>query len=57
MIRTNIEIENSLMEEAKELIGLKTKKTVVEEALRLLIAKYRQRQVWDLYGQLHWEGN
>lgn len=56
-MRTNIVIEDELMERARKLSGLKTKRDVVEEALRLLINHYEQQQVRELRGQLKWEGN
>lgn len=56
-MRTNIVIEDELMERARQLSGLKTKKDIVEEALRLLINHYEQQQVRELRGQLKWEGD
>lgn len=56
-MRTNIVLDDDLMNRAQELTGLKTKRAVVEEALRLLIRLYEQEQVRSLRGTLHWEGN
>lgn len=56
-MRTNIVIDDQLMAQAQSLTGLATKKAVVEEALRLLIINYEQREIRQLRGQLHWEGN
>ena len=56
-MRTNIVIDDELMSRAQGLTGIRTKRQVVEEALRLLIQMYEQAQVRDLRGQLHWEGN
>jgi Arc/MetJ family transcription regulator len=56
-MRTNIVIDDQLMAQAQSLTGLATKKAVVEEALRLLIMNYEQREIRQLRGQLHWEGN
>ena len=56
-MRTNIVIDDQLMAQAQSLTGLTTKKAVVEEALRLLIMNYEQREIRQLRGQLHWEGN
>lgn len=39
-MRTNIVIDDKLMNQAQELSGLNTKKAVVEEALKLLIQTY-----------------
>lgn len=54
---TNIIIDDTLMEQVRRLSGLKTKRAVVEEALKLLIRTYEQAQVRDLRGKLRWEGN
>lgn len=56
-MRTNIEIDDELMSQALEVSGLKTKRAVVEEALRVLIRLNEQGQVEALYGKLHWEGD
>ena len=56
-MRTNIEISDQLMEEALKASGLKTKRAVVEAALRTLIRLRRQRKVLDLADKIHREGN
>ena len=56
-VRTNIDIDDDLLAEAMRLSGLRTKKAVVEEALRLLTKRHRQRDILDLRGKLRWEGN
>ncbi len=56
-MRTNIEIDDELLEQALRLTGLKTKRAVVEQGLQTLIRLGRQRKVLDLAGKVHWEGN
>jgi len=56
-MRTNIVIDDELMERAMELSGLTTKKAVVEEALRLMIQLKEQSKIRALRGKLHWEGD
>ena len=56
-MRTNIEIDDRLIEEALHLTGLKTKRAVVEEGLQTLIRLRRQRKILNLAGKIHWEGN
>jgi Arc/MetJ family transcription regulator len=56
-MRTNIVIEDELMEKAIMLSEGKTKKAVVEEALQLLIRIKEQLKLRDLRGQLNWEGD
>ncbi len=56
-MRTNIVINDDLMREAIELTGLRTKKGVVEEALKLLIRMRRQNSLRKLRGKLTWTGD
>jgi Arc/MetJ family transcription regulator len=42
-MRTNIEIDDELLAEAMAVSGLPTKKATVEEALRRLVRRHRQR--------------
>lgn len=56
-MRTNIEINDELMADAMAASGLKTKRAVVEEGLRLLIRRRREQRVKDLFGKLRWEGD
>ncbi|HSS68391.1 MAG TPA: type II toxin-antitoxin system VapB family antitoxin [Nocardioidaceae bacterium] len=56
-MRTNIDIDDDLMREALEVTGLPTKRSVVEEALRRLIALQRQQNVRRLRGRLRWDGD
>jgi len=55
-MRTNIIINDSLMEEAKRLGGYKTKKDAVEAGLRLIIRLKKQEEMKKLQGKIHWEG-
>ncbi|WPD21108.1 MAG: type II toxin-antitoxin system VapB family antitoxin [Candidatus Electrothrix aestuarii] len=56
-MRTNIVVDDSLMEEAMRLSAIKTKKGVIDQALRLLVQVKRQEAVRQLKGRLHWEGD
>lgn len=56
-MRTNIIIDDDLMNEAMKLTGLKTKKAVVDTGLKLLIQIRRQEQIKRLRGKLKWDGN
>jgi len=56
-MRTNIVIDDNLMEEALKLSNIKTKKDVVDTALKLLVQVKRQEKIRKLKGKLHWEGN
>ncbi|MFN3979758.1 MAG: type II toxin-antitoxin system VapB family antitoxin [Caldilinea sp.] len=56
-MRTNIVLDEALVEKAQQLTGIKTKRAIVDEALRMLIRLYEQAEVRQLRGQLHWEGD
>lgn len=56
-MRTNIVINDQLLEEALEASGLSTKRAVVEEGLRLVIAMKKQEQVKLFRGKISWEGD
>lgn len=56
-MRTNIVIDDLLMQQALKLSGLGTKKAVVEEALKLFIQIRQQKALRELRGKLKWEGD
>lgn len=56
-MRTNIVLEDDLIDRARQLTGIKTKKEVIHEALRLLIRLSEQENVRALRGKLRWDGN
>lgn len=57
VVRTNIEIDEALMAEAMAASGLPTKKATVEEALRLLVRRRRQKAALTDLAGLGWEGD
>lgn len=56
-MRTNIEIDDALMQQALGLTGLRTKRAAVEAGLRLLIRLKQQEEILDLAGKVRWEGD
>ena len=56
-MRTNIDIDDDLMRSALAATGLRTKKAVVEEALKLLVRLKGQERIRELRGKIHWEGD
>ena len=56
-MRTNIEIDDDLMDEALKVSGLATKREVVEAGLRLLVQIKQQQRIRRFRGKLRWEGN
>ena len=57
IMRTNIVIDDKLMSVALKISGLRTKKEVVEEGLRLLVKVKNQSKLKKLRGKLKWEGS
>ncbi len=51
-MRTNIELDDKLLSEAMQLTGLKTKRAVVDEALRTLLKVRKRKNLLDLRGKL-----
>jgi len=56
-MRTNVVIDDSLMEAALKSSGLKTKKDAIEAGLKLLVQFKRQAMVKNYRGKLKWLGN
>ena len=56
-MRTNIDLNDELVEKARRLTGLKTKRAVVEEALKTLVRLREQAGIRSLRGKLRWEGD
>jgi Arc/MetJ family transcription regulator len=56
-MRTNIVLDDKLVERAQKLTGIKTKREVVHEALRTLILLQEQASVRTMRGKLKWEGD
>jgi Arc/MetJ family transcription regulator len=56
MRRTNIVLNEDLLEKAKSLTGIKTIRELVDHALRELVRHRRQRDIMKLRGKINWEG-
>jgi Arc/MetJ family transcription regulator len=56
-MRTNIVINDELMNEAMTLSQLKTKRAVVETGLKLLVQIKKQERIKRLRGKLKWDGD
>ena len=53
-MRTNVVIDDRLMEIALKLSGLPTKKAVIEAGLKLLVKFNRQAKIKGYRGKLKW---
>ena len=56
-MRTNIVIDEELIEKGIRYTGLRTKKELVNYALLELIQRKERREILRLKGKLHWEGD
>jgi len=50
-MRTNIVLDDELIAEAMRLAGIKTRRGMVDRALREYVSRHRQREILDLAGQ------
>jgi Arc/MetJ family transcription regulator len=57
MKRTNLVLDELLLEEATRLGGERTYSRTVERALREFVARAKARQILDLAGSGLWHGN
>jgi Arc/MetJ family transcription regulator len=56
-MRTNIVIDDKLMEETLRATGLKTKREAVELGLRTLLRLRKQAEIRKYRGKLEWQGD
>lgn len=56
-MRTNIELDDQLVEKALLISSFKTKKDVIHEALRLYVASLERKRLLMLRGKGVWEGD
>jgi Arc/MetJ family transcription regulator len=54
MIRTNIELEEKMIDEAMKLTKIKTKKALVNYAVEDLVRKLKRKNVLELEGRIKW---
>lgn len=56
-MRTSVVIDDDLMEAALKVSGLRTKKDVIEEGLKLLVQVKGQEAIKGFRGKLKWSGS
>jgi Arc/MetJ family transcription regulator len=56
-MRTNIEIDDTLMARAMKLAGTRTKRETVDRALKLMIQLNEQARIRAARGKLRWRGD
>lgn len=57
MSRTNVVMDDALVEECQKLTGIKTRRALIDHALQEVRRHARQRRLLELRGTITWEGN
>ena len=57
MLRTNIELDEKLVDEAMKLTDKKTKKELVNYALQELVSRIKRKKLLELESKVEWAGN
>lgn len=57
MGRTNVVLDDELVEECQKLTGLHTRRALIDYALHEVRRHGRQRRLLDLQGSVKWEGD
>lgn len=56
-MRTNVYVDEDLIRECRELTQLKTKKEIIDSALKEFIKLCKRRKMLELEGKIEWEGS
>ena len=57
MKRTNIVLDEDLVNNCIKATGIKTQKALIDHALRELLRHEKQMKLLELKGNIHWEGD
>jgi len=57
MSRTNIVLDDNLVEECQKVTGIKTKKSLIDFALKEVLRQANQKKLLELKGNVDWQGN
>jgi len=57
MKRTNIVLDDTLVEDCMKATGIKTQKALIDHALHELLRREKQVKILELKGKIHWEGD
>lgn len=56
-MRTNVEIDDALIDRVMDATGLPTKRAAVDAGLRALLRLEEQKEILSLAGRVRWEGD
>ena len=57
MKRTNVVLDEKIVDECMKATGIKTQKALIDYALRELLRHENQKKILQLKGKVHWEGS
>jgi Arc/MetJ family transcription regulator len=57
MTRTNIVLDDTLVQKCRKLTGIPTQRSLIDHALRELLRHGQQRKVLELKGAVSWDGD
>ncbi|MBN1626194.1 MAG: type II toxin-antitoxin system VapB family antitoxin [Deltaproteobacteria bacterium] len=57
MKRTNIVLDEKLINDCIKVTGIKTQKALIDHALRELLRHEKQIEILNLKGKINWDGN
>jgi Arc/MetJ family transcription regulator len=57
MSRTNVVLDDELVTSCMNVTGIKTKKSLIDFALRELLRKDKQKKILQLQGKINWDGD
>ncbi len=57
MKRTNIVLDDKLVDKCMKTTGIKTQRALIDYALRELLRHESQTKILELKGKINWEGN
>ena len=57
MGRTNIVLDDALIKQCLKITGIKTRRNLVDHALRELLRHENQKKILELQGSIDWEGD
>lgn len=56
-MRTNVVLDDALVQEAIAVTGIQTRRELLDTALRELIRAYKKKSLFDLTGKIHYEAD
>ena len=57
MGRTNVVLDDDLVVMCQKATGIKTRRAIIDHALRELLRHESQTKILELKGKIHWEGD